>query len=145
MNGAMTRSDGANNGRVRLRLALGGGAADFLAGALLTPIVLGVGLWRVHALPWWAAVGLVVWLAAAFVGSEATLAALVNLALLLPFASVARRLSEPSATHQQRRTQSRRCEVHGATWPSKRRPPPSTGDVRRENAVTAEHCARACL
>ena len=75
----------------------------FLAGALLTPIVLGVGLWRAHALPWWAAAGLVLWLAGVFVGSEATPAALVNLALLLPFAAVARHLSEPSATHRQQR------------------------------------------
>lgn len=64
----------------------------FLGGALLTPIVLGVGLWRARALPWWAAAGLVLWLAAVVVGSEATLAALVNLALLLPFAAVARQV-----------------------------------------------------
>jgi hypothetical protein len=75
----------------------------FFAGALLTPIVLGVSLWRAHALPWWAAAGLVLWLAGVFVGSEATPAALVNLALLLPFAAVARHLSEPSATHRQER------------------------------------------
>jgi hypothetical protein len=75
----------------------------FFAGALLTPIVLGVGLWRARALPWWAAAGLVLWFAGVFIGSEATPAALVNLALLLPFAAVARHLGEPSATHREQR------------------------------------------
>jgi hypothetical protein len=64
----------------------------FMVGGLLTPVVLGVALWRAHALPWWAALGLLIWLAAALIGSELMLGALLNLALLLPFAAVARQL-----------------------------------------------------
>lgn len=79
------------------------GLLMFFGGALLTPIVLGIGLWRAHALPWWAAAGLVVWLAGVFLGSESMPAALVNLALLLPFAAVARHFGEPPAGHVQQR------------------------------------------
>ena len=64
----------------------------FLLGTLLAILASGVGLWRAHALPWWGAVGLIVWLGFVFVGSEARAAALVNLALLLPFVAVAREL-----------------------------------------------------
>jgi hypothetical protein len=65
----------------------------FLLGTLLAVLASGIGLWRAHALPWWGAIGLAAWLAFVFVGSEARAAALVNLALLLPFVAVARQLS----------------------------------------------------
>jgi hypothetical protein len=65
----------------------------FLLGTLLAVLASGIGLWRAHALPWWGAIGLAVWLGFVFVGSEARAAALVNLALLLPFVPVARQLS----------------------------------------------------
>ena len=73
----------------------------FLIGALLTPVILGIGMWRARVLPWWAAAGLLLWLGAILIGSEATPAALVNLALLLPFASLARELTAaPRAVKQ---------------------------------------------
>jgi len=65
----------------------------FLLGTLLATLASGIGLWRARALPWWGAIGLAVWLGFVFVGSEARAAALVNLALLLPFVAVARELS----------------------------------------------------
>jgi hypothetical protein len=65
----------------------------FLLGTLLAVLGAGVGLWRAHALPWWAALGLVVWLGYVVTGTEARPAALLNLALLLPFLAVARRLA----------------------------------------------------
>jgi hypothetical protein len=65
----------------------------FLLGTLLAVLAAGVGLWRAHALPWWAATGLVVWLGYVVAGPETRLAALLNLALLLPFLAVARRLT----------------------------------------------------
>lgn len=65
----------------------------FLLGTLVAVLASGIGLWRAHALPWWGAVGLVGWLAFVFVGSEARVAALANLAILLPFVAVARELS----------------------------------------------------
>ena len=68
----------------------------FLIGALLTPIILGVGMWRSQSLPWWAAAGLLFWMGSVLIGSEATPAALANLALLLPFAALARELTATS-------------------------------------------------
>jgi hypothetical protein len=65
----------------------------FLLGTLLAVLGAGVGLWRAHALPWWAALGLVVWLGSVVAGTETRPAALLNLALLLPFLAVARRLA----------------------------------------------------
>lgn len=77
----------------------------FLVGTLLAVLTAGLGLWRARALPWWSAVGLVVWLGYVLAGPEARLAALLNLALLLPFVGVAQRLrpatdtvSEPELT-----------------------------------------------
>lgn len=69
------------------------GLVLFLLGTLLAVLVAGFGLWRAHALPWWGAVGLVLWLGYVFVGSEARPSALMNLALLLPFSAVARELA----------------------------------------------------
>jgi hypothetical protein len=78
----------------------------FLLGTLLAVLASGIGLWRAHALPWWGALGLAVWLGFVFVGSEARAAAFVNLALLLPFVAAARQLSpgkravpEPDSTY----------------------------------------------
>lgn len=65
----------------------------FLVGTLLAVLTAGFGLWRAHALPWWGAIGLVVWLGYVFAGPQARLAALLNLALLLPFVAVAQRLT----------------------------------------------------
>jgi hypothetical protein len=65
----------------------------FLIGALLTTVILGIGMWRAHALPWWAAAGVLLWLGSILIASEATPAALLNLALLLPFAALARELA----------------------------------------------------
>lgn len=65
----------------------------FLLGTLLAVVGAGVGLWRAHALPWWAALGLLIWLGYVVAGMEARPAALLNLALLLPFLGVARRLA----------------------------------------------------
>jgi hypothetical protein len=70
----------------------------FLLGTLLAVLAVGIGLWRAHALPWWGAVGVAVWLVFVFVGSEARAAALVNLALLLPFVAAARQLSPGKRT-----------------------------------------------
>ena len=70
----------------------------FLAGTLLAVLTAGFGLWRAHALPWWGAIGLVVWLGYVFAGPEARLAALLNLALLLPFVGVAQRLTPSKDT-----------------------------------------------
>ena len=57
-------------------------------------------LWRAQALPWWGAVGFATWLGYVFLGSEARAAALFNLALLLPFDAVARRLTPEPETAQ---------------------------------------------
>jgi hypothetical protein len=65
----------------------------FLLGTLTAVLAAGVGLWRAHALPWWGAVGLAMWLGYVFLGPEARAAALFNLALLLPFVGVALRLT----------------------------------------------------
>jgi hypothetical protein len=65
----------------------------FLVGTLLAVLGAGLGLWRAHALPWWAALGLAVWLGYVVTGTETRPAALLNLALLLPFLAVARRLT----------------------------------------------------
>ena len=70
----------------------------FLVGTLLAVLTAGFGLWRAHALRWWGAIGLVVWLGYVFVGPEARLAALLNLALLLPFVGVAQRLTPSKDT-----------------------------------------------
>lgn len=70
----------------------------FLVGTLLTVLTAGFGLWRAHALPWWGAIGLVVWLGYVLAGPEARLAALLNLALLLPFVGVAQRLTPSEDT-----------------------------------------------
>jgi hypothetical protein len=70
----------------------------FLVGTLLAVLTAGFGLWRAHALPWWGAIGLVVWLGYVFAGPEARLAALLNLALLLPFVGVAQRLTPSKDT-----------------------------------------------
>jgi hypothetical protein len=64
----------------------------YLAGTLLAVLAAGCGLWRAHALPWWGAAGLLVWLGYVFTGPEASFAAVLNLALLLPFVGVARQL-----------------------------------------------------
>ncbi|HZO66533.1 MAG TPA: hypothetical protein VFB74_16155 [Kribbellaceae bacterium] len=75
----------------------------FLLGTLLAVVGAGVGLWRAHALPWWAALGLLIWLGYVVAGMEARPAALLNLALLLPFLAVARRLApgkEPVAERE---------------------------------------------
>jgi hypothetical protein len=72
------------------------GMLMFLIGALLTPIILGIGMWRSQSLPWWAAAGLLFWMGSVLIGSEATPAALANLALLLPFAALARELTATS-------------------------------------------------
>ena len=68
----------------------------FLLGTLAAVVAAGVGLWRGRALPWWGAAGFAVWLGYVFLGSEARAAALVNLALLLPFIAVARQLTPDS-------------------------------------------------
>ena len=74
----------------------------FLLGTLAAVLTAGVGLWRAHALPWWGAVGFAVWLGYVFLGPEARAAALFNLALLLPFVAVARRLTpEPDAAQRE--------------------------------------------
>jgi hypothetical protein len=65
----------------------------FLIGTLLAVLTAGVGLWRAHALPWWGALGFLVWIGYVFSGPESQVAALLNLALLLPFVGVARRLT----------------------------------------------------
>jgi len=65
----------------------------FLVGTLLAVLTAGFGLWRAHALAWWGTLGLLVWLAYVVLGPESRLAALLNLALLLPFVGVARRLT----------------------------------------------------
>jgi hypothetical protein len=65
----------------------------FLVGTLLAVLTAGIGLWRAQALPWWGAIGLMVWLGYVLAGPEARLAALLNLALLLPFIGVAQRLT----------------------------------------------------
>jgi hypothetical protein len=53
-------------------------------------------------LPLWGAVGLAVWFGYVFLGPEARAAALFNLALLLPFVAVARRLTrEPDAIQRE--------------------------------------------
>jgi hypothetical protein len=70
----------------------------FLVGTLLAVVTAGVGLWRAHALQWWGAIGPVVWLGYVFAGPEARLAALLNLALLLPFVGVAQRLTPSKGT-----------------------------------------------
>ena len=75
----------------------------FQLGTLLAVVGAGVGLWRAHALPWWAALGLLIWLGYVVAGMEARPAALLNLALLLPFLAVARRLApgkEPVAERE---------------------------------------------
>lgn len=74
----------------------------FLLGTLAAVLAAGVGLWRAHALQWWGAMGLAVWLGYVFLGSEARASALMNLALLLPFVAVARRLTPaPDAVHRE--------------------------------------------
>jgi hypothetical protein len=70
----------------------------FLVGTLLAVRTAGFGLWRAHALPWWGAIGLLIWLGYVFAGPQAQLAALLNLALLLPFVGVARRLTPSKDT-----------------------------------------------
>ena len=65
----------------------------YLLGTLAAVLAAGVGLWRTHVLPWWGAVGLAMWLGYVFLGPEARAAAMFNLALLLPFVAVARRLT----------------------------------------------------
>jgi hypothetical protein len=71
----------------------------FLLGTLLAVLTAAIGLWRSRALTWYGAIGLVVWVGYVFAGPEARLAALLNLALLLPFIGAARRLTlEPVPT-----------------------------------------------
>jgi hypothetical protein len=65
----------------------------FLVGTFLAVLSAGIGLWRAGALPWYGAIGLAVWVGYAFAGPEARFASLLNLALLLPFIGVARRLT----------------------------------------------------
>ena len=65
----------------------------FLLGTLLAVLTAGVGLWRSRALTWYGAIGVAVWVGYVFAGPEARLAALLNLALLLPFIGAARRLT----------------------------------------------------
>jgi hypothetical protein len=75
----------------------------FLLGTLLAVLAAMVGLWRARVLPWWGALGLVLWLGYVAIGPEARLAALLNLALLVPFVSVTRQLlqAEDSAPQRQ--------------------------------------------
>ena len=70
----------------------------FLVGTLLAVLTAGFGLWRAHAMPWWGAIGLVVWLGYVFAGPQARFAALLNLALLLPFTGVAQRITPSKDT-----------------------------------------------
>jgi hypothetical protein len=65
----------------------------FLLGTLAAVVTAGVGLWRGQALSWWGAVGFATWFGYVLLGPEARAAALVNLALLLPFIAVARQLT----------------------------------------------------
>jgi len=74
----------------------------FLLGTLLAVLAAGLGLWRAHALPWWAALGFLVWLGYVVTGSEARMAALLNLSLLPPFLAVASRLAPAMAPEPQR-------------------------------------------
>lgn len=68
------------------------GLIFFLLGTLLVTVSMAFGLWRARALPWWGAVGFLVWFGYVFSGPEVQVAALLNLALLLPFIAVARQL-----------------------------------------------------
>lgn len=77
---------------------LGIALALFLVGTLVATVVMGLGLWRAHVLPWWGGLGLLAWLGSVVVGSEVPVAALVNLALLLPFLAVAGQLRKPRET-----------------------------------------------
>jgi hypothetical protein len=72
----------------------------FLLGTLMAVLTAGVALWRAQALPWWGAVGFATWLGYVFLGPETRAAALLNLALLLPFVAVARRLTPEPDTAQ---------------------------------------------
>jgi hypothetical protein len=74
----------------------------FLLGTLLAVLAAGIALWRVAALPWWGALGLVLWLGYVVTGPEAQIAALLNLALLLPFVSVTRQLLQVEDSVPQR-------------------------------------------
>jgi hypothetical protein len=92
----------------------------FLLGTLLALLAAGFGLWRAHALPWWAALGLALWLGYVFSGTEARLAALLNLALLLPFVAVAHRLtpeSNPPWSVDRSRAQRSDDQGQGHDWP----------------------------
>ncbi|HKE67707.1 MAG TPA: hypothetical protein VKB55_00535 [Nocardioidaceae bacterium] len=77
------------------------GLIFFLLGTLLVTISMAFGLWRARALPWWGAVGFLVWFGYVFSGPEARVAALLNLALLLPFIAVARQLQPGRAVLEQ--------------------------------------------
>ena len=74
------------------------GLIMFLLGTLLTTVSMAFGLWRARALPWWGAVGFLIWFGYVFSGPEAQAAAVLNLALLLPFIAVARQLRHDEAT-----------------------------------------------
>jgi hypothetical protein len=79
-----------------------GALVMFLLGTLTAVLTAGVGLWRAHALPWWGAVGFALWLGYVFIGPKTRAAALCNLALLLPFVAVARRLApEPDSAQRE--------------------------------------------
>ena len=67
------------------------------AGTLAAIVCITFGLWRARALPWWGAMGLLVWFGYVFSGPETQAAALLNLALLLPFVAVARQLRSDRA------------------------------------------------
>jgi hypothetical protein len=69
------------------------GLLMYLLGTLLAILAATVGLWRSSALPWWSTLGLVVWLGYVVLGPQAQFASVLNLALLLPFVAVARRLT----------------------------------------------------
>jgi hypothetical protein len=77
------------------------GVILFLLGILATTVSMTFGLWRAQALPWWGALGLLVWFAYVFIGPKQQPAALLNLAMLLPFIAVARRLPADHARTQQ--------------------------------------------
>lgn len=70
----------------------------FLAGTLVAVLAAGVGLWRVRALPWWGALGLLVWVGFLVAGVESRGGAVLNLALLPPFVAAARQLRARART-----------------------------------------------
>lgn len=77
------------------------GLIMFLLGTLLATVSMTFGLWRARALPWWGAVGFLVWFGYVFSGPETQAAAVLNLALLPPFIAVAQQLRHDDVPAQQ--------------------------------------------